>query len=103
LNSSKSTKTNELQILLNTLDKFPLKKAATPSSFKIFLAQWAVPSYKISLLPLYIINLLLIVSRGYEINSENVVITYAINHLIKNPLYYPSFVPYFLDTSYNPK
>lgn len=64
--SSYKTSTSELPILLQKLDKLPLKNPVTPSVDKIFDAQSNVPLYCLSAgaLPLSIINLLLIVSRG---------------------------------------
>ncbi len=60
-------------MLLQKLDRFPLKNPVIPSSFKIFDAQLAVPLYFLSdyAFPLSIINLLLIVSNGYASVSED--------------------------------
>jgi len=74
LNSSNNTNTSEEPIDLNRFDKFPFQKAERPSFARIFYPQSLVPLYITSFRPDYIINLLLIVSNGYDTNSENVVI-----------------------------
>ncbi len=54
-------------MLLQKLDKLPLKNPVTPSWLKIFDAQSVVPLYCLSegALPLSIINRLRMVSKGY--------------------------------------
>lgn len=83
--SSYSTKTNELPILLQKLLKLPLKNPVNPSVLRILDPQSAVPLYCLSeaSFPLSIINLLLIVSRGYANVSEEEVTIWANKNLAK--------------------
>jgi hypothetical protein len=78
LNLSYKTKTNEDPTLLQIFDIFPLKNPLNPSSLYVFEKQSIVPVYfkatPAAFLPLYIISLLLTVSKGKEIVSEVVTI-----------------------------
>jgi len=72
------------------LERFPLKNPPNPSCDKILVAQSTVPEYLLLLasIPDYIINLLLIVSKGKEMVSEVVTTNCAKKNLSKKEAFF---------------